>query len=95
MFSRAPRAASLAREAVSAFSMIMRPTAGFSSRNCDRRSNTTESTSVRISELPSLAFVCPSNWGFVSLTEMTAVRPSRLSSPEMLSPSLRMPDFLP
>ena len=49
--------ANRAREAVSAFSMIVRPTAGFSSRNCDRRSKTTESTSARISELPSLAFV--------------------------------------
>ena len=36
------------------------------------------------SALPSLALVCPSNWGSVSLTLMTAVRPSRTSSPERL-----------
>ena len=33
------------------------------------------------SELPSLPLVCPSNWGLGTLTEMTAVRPSRASSP--------------
>ena len=38
----------------------------------------------RISELPSLVFVCPSNWGFWSLTEMMAASPSRTSSPESL-----------
>ena len=32
-------------------------------------------------ELPSLALVWPSNCGLASLTEMTAVRPSRMSLP--------------
>ncbi len=42
--------------------------------------------------LPSLVFVWPSNCGSASLTEMTAVRPSRTSSPERLSSfSLRWP----
>ena len=35
--------------------------------------------------LPSLVLVWPSNWGSRSLTEMTAVSPSRTSSPERLS----------
>lgn len=35
--------------------------------------------------LPSLVFVWPSNWGSLSLTEMIAVRPSRMSSPVRLS----------
>ena len=43
------------------------------------------------SALPSLAFVWPSNWGSVSFTLMTAVRPSRTSSPERL-PSDRLED---
>ena len=43
---------------------------------------TTFWTMPLMSALPSLAFVCPSNWGSVSLTLMTAVRPSRTSSPE-------------
>ena len=44
------------------------------------------------SALPSLALVWPSNWGSVSLTLMTAVRPSRTSSPERLaSESLSTP----
>ena len=37
------------------------------------------------SALPSLAFVWPSNWGSTSLTETTAVSPSRTSSPERLA----------
>ena len=35
--------------------------------------------------LPSLVFVWPSNCGSASLAEMTAVRPSRTSSPERFS----------
>ena len=47
-----------------------------------------------ISGLPSFAFVCPSNWGFGTRTEMIAVIPSRTSSPEggvrsLTSPSRR------
>ena len=94
-FSRARRAASRAFEAVRALSRMVRPTAGFSSKNCSSLSDTTLSTSVRMSELPSFAFVWPSNGGFVSFTEMMAVRPSRQSSPETLSPSLRRFVFRP
>ena len=43
------------------------------------------------SELPSLALVWPSNCGFGTLTLMTAVSPSRVSSPSKLSPSLSSP----
>ena len=35
--------------------------------------------------LPSLVLVCPSNWGSITLTEMTAVSPSLRSSPERLA----------
>ena len=42
-------------------------------------------TSERISALPSLALVWPSNCGLRSFTEMIAVRPSRMSSPRRLS----------
>ena len=93
--SRALRAASRARLAVIALSKIVRATTGFSSRNCISRSETMLSTSVLISLLPSFAFVWPSNCAFVSLTEMTQVRPSRQSSPLTLSPSLMMPFLMP
>ncbi len=46
---------------------------------------TIDSTKPAIPGLPSLVLVCPSNWGSRSLTEMTAVSPSRTSSPERLS----------
>ena len=39
----------------------------------------------RSAGLPSFVFVCPSNCGFRSFTEMTAARPSRTSSPSRLS----------
>ncbi len=42
-------------------------------------------TAPLTSALPSLALVWPSNWGSVSLTLMTAVNPSRTSSPERLA----------
>ena len=43
------------------------------------------STMPLTSVLPSLVFVCPSNCGRGILTLMTAVSPSRMSSPVMLS----------
>ena len=43
---------------------------------------TTVWTMPLMSALPSFAFVWPSNCGSVSFTLMTAVRPSRTSSPE-------------
>ena len=78
------RAASRARAAVRHFSMIRRPSAGFSSRYWPRPSATAAWTWPLTSALPSLALVWPSNCGSVSLTLMTAVRPSRTSSPERL-----------
>jgi hypothetical protein len=42
-----------------------------------------------ISILPSLPLVWPSNWGSGILTLMTAVHPSRTSSPHVGSSSLR------
>ena len=61
----------------------------------DGRRRRAPSTWPATSALPSLAFVWPSNWGSVSLTLTTAVRPSRTSSPERLpSASLRTPGAL-
>ena len=55
---------------------------------------TTFWTMPLMSALPSLAFVWPSNCGSVSFTLMTAVRPSRTSSPERLASfSLSVPDL--
>ena len=86
------RAASRARAAVRHFSMIRRPSAGFSSRYWPRLSATAVWTWPLTSALPSLALVWPSNCGSVSLTLMTAVRPSRTSSPDRLpSASRRTP----
>ena len=64
--------------------MIRRPSPGFSSRYCPRASASAVWTWPLTSALPSLAFVWPSNWGSVSLTLTTAVRPSRTSSPDRL-----------
>ena len=57
--------------------------AGFSSRNAPSFSLTIASTMPLTSLLPSLVLVCPSNCGCGILTLMTAVRPSRTSSPLM------------
>ena len=70
----------------------------FSFANIERFSTAsliTRLTTVRISLLPSLVLVWPSNWGSVSLTEMTHTKPSRTSSPDSLSFSLSMPSRLP
>ena len=95
MDSRAFLAASRARLAIMALSRIIRATLGFSSRYSSSFSLTTAAVRVRMEALPSLAFVCPSNWASVSLTEMTHIRPSRQSSPETLSSPLMMLFFLP
>ena len=78
-------AASLARLADKALLSIIFPIFGFSSRKLSRCSVITESTTPLVSEFPSFAFVCPSNWGFGSFTEITAVSPSLTSSPERFS----------
>jgi hypothetical protein len=52
------------------------------------------STMPLTSVLPSLVFVWPSNCGWGIFTEMTAVIPSRMSSPEILSVSFSARLFL-
>ena len=44
--------------------------------------------------LPSLVLVCPSNWGFFTRTDSTAVSPSRTSSPVRFE-SFSLMRFLP
>ena len=83
--SRAFRAASRARAASMVLLTMRLATAGFSSRNAPRRSLTIASTMPFTSVLPSLVLVWPSNCGWGILTLMTAVNPSRMSSPPMLS----------
>ena len=65
--------------------IIWRASFGFSSRNSASFWLTVCSTRPRTPGLPSFVFVCPSNCGSRSLTEMTAARPSRTSSPSRLS----------
>ena len=65
--SRALRAASRARAAVRHFSMIRRPSPGFSSRYWARLSVTAVWTWPLTSALPSFAFVWPSNCGLGQL----------------------------
>jgi hypothetical protein len=60
-------------------------TAGFSSRKAPSLSLTIVSTIPFTSVLPSFVFVCPSNCGRGIFTLTTAVSPSRMSSPLMLS----------
>ncbi len=79
--SRALRAASRARAASIALPMTRLATAGFSSRKAPSLSLTIASTMPLTSVLPSLVLVWPSNCGCGILTLMTAVRPSRISSP--------------
>ncbi len=54
---------------------------GFSSRNSPSFSATSDSTTLFTSDETSLSFVCDENFGSLSFTERTAVRPSRESSP--------------
>ena len=90
--SRALRAAARAREASTALRMTALASFGFSSRNSASFAFTTDSTKPCMPGLPSLVFVWPSNCGSVSLAEMTADRPSRMSSPSSaLSFSLSRP----
>ena len=79
------RAAWRAREAAIALFTIWRASVGFSSRNSESCAFTVASTKPAMCGFPSLPFVCPSNCGFWSFTEMTAASPSRTSSPSRLS----------
>ncbi len=83
--SRALRAAIRAVAAACAFRTMSRPSAGFISNQSPSLSLTTFCTNDFASVLPSLVFVWPSNCGSDSFTEMIAVRPSRMSSPETRS----------
>lgn len=83
--SRALRAATRAVAAWIDLRMMSAASTGLRSNQSLRCSCTTFCTKVLASVLPSLVFVWPSNCGSPSLTEMIAVRPSRMSSPARLS----------
>mmetsp|Transcript_31688 Transcript_31688/g.79150 ORF Transcript_31688/g.79150 Transcript_31688/m.79150 type:complete len:210 (+) Transcript_31688:765-1394(+) len=80
--SRAAFAASAARAAAIALAAMAASTFGLKSKKACSCSETRESTAPRTSVDPSFDFVCPSNSGFGSLTVTTAVKPSRIYSPE-------------
>ena len=64
---------------------------GLNSKYSVKVSPTNESTIPRTSVFPSLVFVCPSNSGSGTFTEITAVKPSRIfSPPKLASPSLSL-----
>ena len=83
--SRALRAASRAWAASTHFSTIRRASRGFSSRKAPSFSATTCSIQPLICDETSLSLVCDENFGSLILTEMTAVSPSRTSSPVRFS----------
>ena len=90
--SRALRAAMRAAAAWIDLRMTSRASFGCESSQSPSCSLTTRCTNVLASVLPSFVFVWPSNCGSPSLMEMTAVSPSRMSSPVRFSSfSLRMP----
>ena len=95
VISRALRASSRARRATRHFWITVFATCGFSSKNVLSPSNKAPSTRPRMSALPSLVLVCPSNCGSVSFTLMTLVSPSRTSSPDRLASfCFNKPNFL-
>ena len=75
------RAAWRARAASIALAMIFLRSFGCSWRNSASFWLTTCCTKPRTHGLPSFVFVCPSNCGSRSFSEITAARPSRTSSP--------------
>ena len=81
VISRALRAASLARAASTIFDVMAFASAGFSSRNSCNFSPITDSTALLTSDDTSLSLVWEENFGSGTLTDNTAVRPSRASSP--------------
>ena len=83
------RAASRPRAASMTFWAMRFASWGLSSRKAEKRSLTRLSTMPLTSELPSLPLVWPSNCGFGTLTETTAERPSRVSSPWISPTSFR------
>ena len=87
VISRARRAALRALAASMHFSRMARAAGGHSCRKRASSSLTNDSTRPRTSLLPSFCLVWPSNWGSGTLTDTTAVRPSRTSSPVSASSS--------
>ena len=83
--SRACRAAIRALAAAMPLATMRFASAGCSSIHVENCAFMVVSTSERIDALPSFVFVCPSNCGSRSLTEMMAVSPSRTSSPMRFS----------
>ena len=85
VISRALRAASRAREASMIFMTMALACLGFSSRYSLSFWPTADSTTDFISDDTSLSLVWDENLGSGALTESTAIKPSRESSPLMLS----------
>ena len=83
--SRARLAATRAFAAKIPFSTIFLAICGFSKRKSEKASLKSRLVILTTSEFPSLVLVCPSNCGLGCLTEITAVKPSRTSSPVRLS----------
>ena len=83
--SRALRAAMRAMAAAWPLRTMILPSVGFSSNHAPSLSFISCTTNERTGVLPSLVLVWPSNCGSASLTEMIAVRPSRMSSPDSRS----------
>ena len=93
--SRAARAAIDACCASHAFSKMASRTSGLKSRSLVNSAERMASTAGRTSGFPSRPFVCPSNSGSVTDTEIMAVRPSRMNSPGRLGvPSFTFPILL-
>ena len=92
--SRALRAASRAAAASATLETTVLASVGCSSNHCPSRSLTTLSTTGRTSEETSLSLVWEENFGSGTLTDSTAVSPSRQSSPVSETFSfLRMPEL--
>ncbi len=85
VISRAFRAASRAREASMIFATMIFASCGCSSRKSSSRLDNAASTIPLISEDTSLSLVCEENLGSGTLTDSTAVRPSRASSPVVVA----------
>ena len=83
--SRALRIASRTRADSMIFIQITSASFGFSSKKSLKLSAMAESTALAASELTSLSLVCEENLGSGIFTEITAVKPSRESSPEVLT----------
>ncbi|MNE47907.1 hypothetical protein D3C80_1423360 [compost metagenome] len=91
--SRALRAASRANAASTTLPTRILASVGCSSSHIDSASLTRPSTTGRTSDETSLSLVCDENFGSGTLTDRTAVKPSRQSSPVRLTFSfLVIPD---